>query len=125
MYLINELKKIKEPTWQEKNALTVYKKLIDGKIYAQIASVSKSGMSRRILFFYADGDIIRRATAEIAWLCGDVKVGEIKQGQKYLIEDGLRVGGCGMDMVFYTLSRCVPHDNKKDEKRWGQRYSTL
>jgi len=100
---------------------SVQKSILNGEIYAYIASVAKSGMSRRILFYRVNKGKIERVTAEIAQLAGIVKIGEYKQGQKYLIEDGVQVGGCGMDMVLHTLSNCLPEYGQG----WNQEYKWL
>lgn len=93
-----------------------------GKIYADIKSVSRSGMSRRITFYYVKNSAIVRATPQIAWLCGEVMPGKYDQGGKELIEYGLNVAGCGMDMIFNTLYRCMPYNQAKN---WSQRYQRL
>ena len=104
----------------------VKKAILKGKIYADIKSVSRSGMSRRIAFYMVDknkeGNYIRRVTREIAWLTGWVPFQEYKQGGKYLVDDGLKVTGCGMDMIFHTLYSALSND---EAKNWNQRYSTL
>jgi hypothetical protein len=94
----------------------------DGEMYAQVMSVSRSGMSRKICFYYVKDNQIQRATPQVAWLCGAVKVGVYLQGNKYLTDEGLRVGGCGMDMIFHTLYNCMPYE---DAKNWSQRYNRL
>jgi hypothetical protein len=106
----------------DENMASVLKTIKAGKIYAQIASVSRSGMSRRILFFRVNYGGIERITSEVAWLYGAVTPGQYKQGGKYLTEDGLQVNGCGMDMIFHTLYSCMPYGKAKN---WSQKYSTL
>lgn len=110
---------------------SVKKTILEGRIYAKVESVSKSGMSRRISF-YRVGDekakwagdyyTIENITPQVAWLTGWVKVGEYKQGDKYLNEDGLKVSGCGMDMIFHTLYTAI--DWPKAEA-WNQNYNRL
>jgi hypothetical protein len=114
---------------------SVKQSIINGEIYAHIESVAKSGMSRRILFFRVDmpkdGENnlyfqiprIKNITPQIAWLYKSVEVGEYKQGGKWLDESGLKVSGCGMDMVFHTLYRCL--DYETEGKQWNQSYKLL
>jgi len=64
------------------------------KIFAQITSASRSGMSRRIKFFILDTD---RKTDISEYIANVV-------GYKYDWDKGLLVGGCGMDMIFSVLS---------------------
>jgi hypothetical protein len=64
------------------------------KIFAQITSTSRSGMSRRIKFFVLDTD---RKTDISEYIANVV-------GYKYDWDKGLLVGGCGMDMIFSVLS---------------------
>jgi hypothetical protein len=117
---------------------SVLQSIRDGEVYAHVESVAPSGMSRRILFYrintekydnapetdegYILRPYIQRITAEIGWLCGELKAGEYKQGGKYVYEAGLRVGGCGMDMIFNTLYRCIPYE---ELGKWSQKYNTL
>ena len=94
-----------------------------GKIYADIKSVYRSGMSRRITFYYVKNGAIIRATPQIAWLAGDIIPGKYDQGGKELITYGLNVGGCGMDMIFNTLYRCLP--SCEQAAHWSQNYNRL
>ena len=76
----------------------------------------------KFVFFYVKGDRIERATPQIAWLSGTIKVGQYLQGGKYLTDEGLRVGGCGMDMIFHILYSCMPYE---EAKNWSQNYNRL
>jgi hypothetical protein len=110
-----------------KELASVLESVRNGEVYAHIESVAPSGMSRRILFFriaegYNKKNYIEKITAEIGWLSEYLKMGEYKQGGKYVYEAGLRVGGCGMDMIFHTLYRCIPY---KEQGEWSQKYNTL
>ena len=100
-------------------ALEMIKK---GRIYAHIKSVSRSGMSRRILFFYVEKNRIIRCTPEISWLVGKYPVGKYMAGEKHISDEGLLVRGCGMDMIFHTLYNAMPY---KDARKWAQGYNTL
>ena len=64
----------------DKDMASVLKTIKQGKIYAQVMSVSRSGMSRRILFFRVKGGGIERITAEVAWLCDAVTPGNYQIG---------------------------------------------
>jgi hypothetical protein len=118
--------------YQIYNLKKVYQAILDGQIYADIKSVSRSGMSRRICFYmvedgtsdnpYFSRPHIIRVTNEIAWLTEWVKAGEYKQGGKYLIEDGLKVDGCGMDMIFHTLYTAI---GWPESGNWSQEYRRL
>ena len=102
------------------------KAILDGKIYTQIVSVAKSGMSRRIRFFMVnENKAIIDVTAPIGWLTGWIDASKeddkYKSRGKYAREAGLYVGGCGMDMIFHTLYVAI--GGHKTE--WNQRYNTL
>lgn len=118
----------------KKDMQKVKQAILDGKIYAIVNSVSRSGMSRRISFYMVDettknapltdegytrDTFIRRVTREVAWLTGWVPVGEHKSRGKWMVEAGLYVGGCGMDMIFHTLYVAV------GDSKWNQRYNML
>lgn len=85
-----------------------------GDVYAEVVSVSRSGMSRRIRFFVINDGRIERITHIIN--------GNYKQGKKYVNDDGMSVTGCGMDMVFYTLYNFLGYERAKN---WSQQYHTL
>lgn len=94
--------------------------ILDGKIYALVDSVSRSGMSRRISFYVVENDAIKRVTREVAWLAGWVPVGENKSRGKWMVDAGLYVSGCGMDMILHTLLSALPHGVE-----WNQNYNRL
>lgn len=105
----------------------VEKAILDGRVYADVKSVSRSGMSRRICFYtisygYDGNPYIERITHVVGWLTGWLKFQTYKQGGKYVAKEGLRVDGCGMDMVFHTLYSALPYEKAKD---WNQRYHML
>lgn len=78
---LRELKEI-----MEKNAKT-------NKIYATVKTVSRSGMSRTICFYYVSKDgYIYNLNYKISKILG-----------YKLTDNGVRVGGCGMDMIFHCL----------------------
>ena len=85
----------------------IFKNESNNKVIAVIKSVSKSGMSRRIKFYYHDGARCLNITRLIATING------------YSINNNgeMLVSGCGMDMVFNTLynfnNHCMNIENNK------------
>lgn len=61
-------------------------------VYTSVRHVSRSGMSRRIRLYITDGDGIQDITWAVARILGDP-----------MNDQGLSVGGCGMDMCFATV----------------------
>jgi hypothetical protein len=101
--------------WELENIKNTYKAIIKGAIIADVVSVSKSGMSRRIKFYYIKNNKIIRATNAISFL--------LNKAYNYNVNDeGLKVSGCGMDMVFHTLYNCIEY---KKRDKWGQNYIIL
>lgn len=98
---------------------TIIDTIQQGEVYARVVSVSKSGMSRRILFYRVNNDRIENITEEIGLLSGELKAMATKQRGKYVSESGLWVSGCGMDMIFYILNKCVKGLD------WNGRYNLL
>jgi hypothetical protein len=79
---------------QSKKELLRYFKRKDANIYAIIRRVSSTGMTRYMDFYVIDKGAMRCITHRIA----DVLDWRIGKG------DALIVTGCGMDMVFHTVS---------------------
>jgi len=109
---------------------TIQEDIIAGKIYAHVESVAPSGMSRRILFYriveFKDNEpTIQNITCAIGEISQTIKSGQVKQGTKYIFDYGLKVDGCGMDMVFATLYNCLDEEERKEWQENGQRYRTL
>jgi len=101
--------------WQQNHILATYKAIINGDIIADVVHVSNSGMSRRVKFYYIENNKIQRATDAIGYL--------LNKGLDYnLIDKGLTVKGCGMDMVFHTLYKCLPYEIAQN---WHQNYQLL
>lgn len=65
-----------------------------GKIVIVITKVSQSGMSRRMKVYKPS----KNGLSNITWLVA--KVCELPENA-----DGVRVGGCGMDMCFWLADR--------------------
>jgi len=101
--------------WEKQHIANTYKAIIKGAIIADVVSVSKSGLSRRIKFYYIKNNKIVRATNAVSFL--------LNKGYSHIVnDDGLRVSGCGMDMVFHTLYNCIEY---KKQDNWGQNYNVL
>jgi hypothetical protein len=100
--------------WEKQHIKYTYNAIIKGAIIADVVSVSKSGISRRIKFYYIKDNKIVRATNAINFL--------LNKGYKYIHNEGLRVSGCGMDMIFHTLYNCIEY---KKRDKWGQNYNIL
>ncbi len=108
----------------EESMESVKQSILNGEIYAKINKVSASGMTRYISFYRSQKDTtqIQNVTGEVAWLANYTTVGSYKQWAKYIIDDGLKVQGCGMDMIFHVLYSTLPYEQAKE---WNQRYNTL
>ena len=64
------------------------------KVYARVESVARSGMSRTISFYMVEDGMLWNITEAI---------GEVTGHSRDRRTSGLRVRGCGMDMVWHTL----------------------
>ena len=83
------------------------------QVYARVESVSRSGMSRTISFYMIEGGElwnITGAIGEVTGLARDRRTG------------GLRVRGCGMDMVWHTLYRyaCARGWEESQQQRFAK-----
>lgn len=83
------------------NAERFIKALKEGRIVCSVKHISKSGMSRVISFCEMQSYIVNRkkrwALYQFNWFFGQL-------GWTYdKSYDAIRVGGCGMDMIFATL----------------------
>jgi hypothetical protein len=69
------------------------------QVKAEVQTVSRSGMSRRIRFYaaYIDGRTNEPGIADITWAIARI-------GDYGMNDSGLRVDGCGMDMCFLVIS---------------------
>lgn len=83
---------------EQQEAVRILKEwgLVDGtEVNAEVVQVSASGMSRRVrLFIVRDGrlaDVTYWAARALEWTYCDT------------FPRGVRVGGCGMDMLFHTI----------------------
>lgn len=90
----------------------VKKAILDGKVYASIVHVSSTGMMREIKFYTIKNDSLVNITDTISEMTGR------KTGKRR----GVKVTGCGMDMIFHTLYCALGYELAKD---WNQKYSTI
>ena len=77
-----------------KELKNITSKIKDKRLCATITRVSNSGMSRCMRFFYQD-----KKTGylyDITWKINNIL------GYTWT-DEGMRVGGCGMDMIFHVL----------------------
>jgi len=101
--------------WEKENIKYTYNSIIKGAIIADVVSVSKSGLSRRIKFYYIKNNKIIRATNAVSFL--------LNKGYSYIVnDDGLKVSGCGMDIILHTLYNCIEY---KKQDNWQQNYNVL
>lgn len=85
-----------------------------GKVFATVRHVSKSGMSRVISFMYVDNK------GGVYYLDGLFEtLLNKKYDEKYR---GLRIGGCGMDMIFHTLEQVLSSLKVKDAYQYAENY---
>lgn len=71
--------------------------VVDGTtIYAKVVRVSSSGMSRQVRLYFTKGDEIIDITY---WSAKALGWGYAGDGYR----EGVRVSGCGMDMLFHTV----------------------
>lgn len=94
-------------TWEQAHDENILRKNYGIKpgmtIYTSVKKVARSGMSRRIECFMVEGSEIHNITGFVASILG--------YGRN---DDGMAVGGCGMDMGFhvvYNLSRTLFADS--------------
>ena len=91
----------------------------NGKIYAMVESVSRSGMSRTIvLFIIHKGELVNLNNTAFAKVYGDSISGY----------GTVRIHGCGMDMLFeatYRLYRWLFDQRRKPYQRHLNRYQQI
>lgn len=68
---------------------------VGSAVYGSVVHVARSGMSRTIRFYVVESGAIREITGYVASALGE--------RCRARPDFGLRVGGCGMDMVFHTV----------------------
>jgi hypothetical protein len=70
--------------------------VVDGStVYAKVNNVSSSGMSRNITLYV----VIDEQLKDISWLAARALEWPYREGYN----GGVRVTGCGMDMMFHTV----------------------
>ena len=88
----------------------------DTKIYAKVAHVSRSGMSRTMSFYMIeDGELIN-ITHVIAQA-----LGKKLNDQEW----SFRVSGCGMDMIAHTLDVFASKLGFKNTPSWVEHYGKI
>jgi len=91
----------------------------NGRVYCQVETVSRSGMSRTInVIIPHKGELVNLNNTPFWTVYGDSKD---KRGN-------VRIGGCGMDMLFeatYRLYNFLFDQSKKPYQQHLNRYSTL
>lgn len=82
---------------EREEARTYLRKLlpVGSSVYGSVVHVARSGMSRTIRFYVSEAGAIHDITGQVATALGS----STTERPTY----GLRVGGCGMDMVFHTI----------------------
>ena len=92
-------------------------------VYGKVIHVSQSGMSRDIAFYMLDGSRMVNISSQIA---------QVLDWRTDSQKNAVKVGGCGMDMVFhtiYTLSEVMGYGKMNqqewDPKRKGLRLQTI
>lgn len=98
----------------EKDIESVKASIEAGDVYADVVSVSRSGMSMRIKFYRINDRRIERITHIIH--------GGYNQGGKNVCEAGMSVSGCGMDMILHTLYTFLGYERARE---WNQEYKML
>ena len=101
--------------WEQESVSKTLAKIKAGKMLASVVSVSKSGMSRNIKFYYIDKGELYNATSSIKFLREQVMDYNVNN-------DGYRVGGAGRDMIMHTLYNCLPY---KKQGEWSQNYRMI
>ena len=94
---------------------TAYRFKENATIVASVKSVAKSGMSRCIAFYMIENNHLMDITPVIAQVLGH------KLQRDYTI----RVKGCGMDMIFATLSAFASKIGFKKDPIWCNHYYTV
>jgi len=84
------------------------KAIKENRMICSIGSVSKSGMSRTIKFV----ELAKSDTSERHHLYNFYQFFEVLGYSKVKDSDYFRIGGCGMDMIFYTNYKII-HNLKR------------
>ena len=103
-------------TWVEYSSFTrkqIENFILKGKVYAQIESVSRSWMSRKIWFWVVYKWTFINISKEINFMYN-------KKEQNYW--EPVKVGGCGMDMIFHVLYVALWYEKAKTRNQNYKRY---
>ena len=84
------------------------KAIKENRMICSIGSVSKSGMSRTIKFL----EMLKNDTSDQHHLLNFYQFFDVLGFSKIKDSDYFRIGGCGMDMIFYT-NYTIMHDLKR------------
>ena len=90
------------------HALRYIKAIKEKRMICSIGSVSRSGMSRTIKFL----EMIKSDTSDQHHLLNFYQFFEALGYKPIKDSDYFRIGGCGMDMIFYT-NYTIMHDLKR------------
>lgn len=94
--------------------------LKQNKVYANIVSVAKSGMSRRVKFYMVfEGNIVE-ITHELEAIRDCENIKELDLSNIEYNDKGTTLKGCGMDVVGFHLFRCSQKfdKNARFTSRW-------
>lgn len=100
----------------------IKKALKQNKVYANIVSVAKSGMSRRVKFYIVyDGNIVE-ITNELEAIIDCKNIKELDLENITYHDRGTIIRGCGMDVVGFHLYCCARKfdKNAKFSGRWSR-----
>jgi hypothetical protein len=121
----DKLRKLARNEWQLERALELLpsvRKAVGskgGRIYAQVLTVARSGMSRTIaLYIVHKGELVNLNGTLYARVYGD-RVRE---------DDAVSISGCGMDMLFeatYRLYRFLFDQKKRPYQQHLNRYRSM
>lgn len=97
--------------------------LKQNKIYANVISVAKSGMSRRVKFYMVFNGCIVDITSELEAIgeCKNIK--ELDLSKIDYHDKGTLLRGCGLDVIGYHLYCCAKKFDKN--ARFSSRYTRL
>jgi hypothetical protein len=113
------MKKEKLTEYELKLANEIKRALLNNKrdkMLVYISRVSKSGMSRNIRFTFIDS---YGSPVYPDYIFSKLGIGT------YTGEYGIRVRGCGMDMVFHTLDCFLSCMGVKDAYKWAHNYTMI
>lgn len=114
------MKKIELTEWENKLLKEIKKRVVKTQgrcVIATIPHVSRSGMSRVVKFAFINK---KSELLQINYLVS--KINNLNFEKKY---NGLKINGCGMDMIFHTLSNFYANIGIKDFSSCASNYFTF